>query len=62
MIVLTKCRPDGRTTLWDDRFEDLVGEVVVALCEDADPYAAMREWMRDYWRRMYCQVALGGER
>lgn len=52
-IVLTKYRPDRRTVLWDDRYEDLVGEVVVALCEGSDPHTAMREWMRGYWSRRY---------
>jgi hypothetical protein len=52
-IVMATCRPDQRTTLWDDKYEDLVGEVVVALCEGCDPMVAMREWMRGYWLRRY---------
>jgi len=52
-IVMEVSRPDRRTTLWDDKHEDLVGEVVVALCEGSDPAAAMREWMSGYWFRRY---------
>lgn len=57
-IVLTKRRPDRRAALWDDRFEDLVGEVVVALCEGSDPHVAMQEWIGQYWRRRYHHLPL----
>ena len=48
-LAATVKRPDYRTVLWDDTYEDLVGVCILALCEGHDPKEAMREWLRLEW-------------
>lgn len=46
VLAASMLKPDRRTTLHDDRHEDLVGEAVLALCEGKDPAEAMRSWLK----------------
>lgn len=57
-IASDRLKPDRRTVLWDDRHEDLVGEVVLALVEGRDPYDAMMEWLRKDWSHRYRRAPL----
>lgn len=52
-IASAKRKADRRAVLWDDTFEDLVGEVVLALCEGTDPGERMHQFLKDrwYWHR-----------
>jgi hypothetical protein len=51
-------RPDRRTVLWDDRYEDLVGICILALCEGRDPKAAMRSWLKEEWYYHFYRMPL----
>ena len=51
-------QPDHRTVVYDDCYEDLVGECVLALCEGANPEVAMQRWMtqRAYHARLWAPL------
>jgi uncharacterized protein with von Willebrand factor type A (vWA) domain len=57
-IARARKSPDRRTALWDDTYEDLVGVVIVALCEGTDPGDAMTRFMRDKWAWDYRRLPL----
>jgi hypothetical protein len=46
-LVLQRRKPDIRNDLYNDAFEDLVGEVVLALCEGKDPGECMDVWTKE---------------
>jgi hypothetical protein len=46
-LALRVKQPDTRTVVYDDCYEDLVGECILALCEGRDPGAAMKAWMAE---------------
>jgi hypothetical protein len=46
-VVLKRRKPDIRNDLYNDAFEDLVGEVVLALCEGKDPGEVMDVWIKE---------------
>lgn len=52
-LAAQRKKPDRRTVLWDDRYEDLVGECVLALCEGRDPGNAMHTFLKKEWEHTW---------
>jgi len=46
-LALRVKKPDLRTTVYDDTYEELVCVCVLALCEGNDPEEAMKAWMTE---------------
>lgn len=46
-LALRVKRPDMRTHVYDDCYEELVCVCALALCEGTDPGAAMKQWMTE---------------
>jgi hypothetical protein len=57
-IVMSRKKPDRRTTLWDDTHEELVCVVTLALCEGTDPGEAMTTFMKDKWAWDYRRLPI----
>lgn len=54
-IATSRLKPDCRASVYDDRHDDLVCVVILALCDDQDPYEAMRRFLTEEWRyRFWC--------
>jgi len=60
-LALRVKRPDHRTYVYDDCYEDLVGVCVVSLCEGSDPFEAMRRFMSERSRDARLRAPLLGE-
>ena len=46
-LALRVKKPDMRTKVYDDTYEELVCVCALALCEGKDPAPAMKAWMTE---------------
>lgn len=58
-LALRVKQPDNRTYMYDDTYEELVSECLLAMCEGRDPGKAMHRWMSKrrifsaFWAPLY---------